>query len=147
MKLVPYRSEDADSAYKYFYEQSGRGLPPVFSGARYQRGHGLGNVLSGLMKAALPVVKRGAISLGKTALQTGLNIAKDKMSGKTMKQAFSDNVKQAGRQLASKAFNHVTNSRKRPPSTHSAYKSKRRKMTNSTKTRRKRAKAPKDIFS
>jgi hypothetical protein len=46
----------------------------VFAGRRYQRGHGLGSIFGGLFKAAMPLLKKGAKTLGREALKTGLNI-------------------------------------------------------------------------
>jgi hypothetical protein len=49
----------------------------VYVGTRFQRGHGLGSIFGGLFKAAVPLLKKGAKTLGREALKTGLNIAKD----------------------------------------------------------------------
>ena len=116
MKLLPLHEVDADSQYKCFYEQSG-GSIPVFSGAKYQRGHGIGSILSGVMKMALPVLKKGALTLGKTTLSTGMNIARDKLAGKSLQQSFQDNLKIAGSDLVSRAMNSFSQPRKRqaPP--------------------------------
>jgi hypothetical protein len=62
----------------------GKGYP-VFAGRRYQRGHGLGSIFGGLFKAAIPLLKKGAKTLGREALKTGLNIVGD--VGRTIKQA------------------------------------------------------------
>lgn len=61
--------------------QIGSGLP-IFVGSRGQRGHGLGSILGGLFRSAVPVVKRGLASLGKNAVKTGLSIASDVLEGK-----------------------------------------------------------------
>ena len=55
----------------YYREQAGHGLPG-FQGARFQRGHGLGSMFKGLLHLATPLLKKGAVALGKTALKTGL---------------------------------------------------------------------------
>ena len=54
----------------------GRGLP-AFAGTRYQRGHGLGNMLRSITRLALPLVKRGAQTLGRQALNTAKQSAKN----------------------------------------------------------------------
>jgi hypothetical protein len=46
----------------------------VFAGRRYQRGHGLGSIFGGLFKAAMPLLKKGAKTLEREALKTGLNM-------------------------------------------------------------------------
>ena len=64
----------------YYVGQVGDALP-VFAGGRVQRGHGLGSLFGGLIRNAAPLIKRGAIALGKRALTTGLNVAGDALSG------------------------------------------------------------------
>ena len=46
-----------------------------------QRGYGLGGILSGLFRSALPILTRGAKTIGKQALQTGLQMANDALKG------------------------------------------------------------------
>lgn len=61
--------------YKDYYKnQAGSGLSG-FHGSRYQHGSGLGSLFSGVLRAAAPLLKRGAIALGKHALKTGVNLA------------------------------------------------------------------------
>ena len=58
-----------------------------FTGAQYQRGHGLGNILRSLTKFALPFLKKGAKAVGKQAMKTGMNIAQEAMQEQNMKKA------------------------------------------------------------
>ena len=71
---------------EYYLNQTGRGMA-TFAGARYQRGHGLGNMLRSLTKFALPFLKKGAKAVGKQAMKTGMNIAQDVMLGQNIKRA------------------------------------------------------------
>lgn len=64
----------------YYLEQSGSGVS-VFQGARTQRGHGLGSILSGFFRNAWPLIQTGAKAFGKQALRTGLQIANDVVEG------------------------------------------------------------------
>jgi hypothetical protein len=64
----------------YYMAQSGNGLP-VFEGSRGQRGHGLGSMLSGLFRSAMPMLKRGLQIFGRHALRTGAQIANDVADG------------------------------------------------------------------
>ena len=41
---------------------------PYFAGARVQQGYGLGNLFSSIAKSVLPLVKKGAKTLGKQVL-------------------------------------------------------------------------------
>ena len=56
----------------YYKEQAGHGLSE-FQGTRFQRGHRLGGMFKGLWHLATPLLKKGAVKLGKTALRTGLS--------------------------------------------------------------------------
>jgi len=70
----------------YYLNQSGNGLS-VFQGSRGQRGHGLGSMLSGLFRSAVPMIKRGLATFGKHALKTGLEIASDVADGSSFKDS------------------------------------------------------------
>jgi hypothetical protein len=70
----------------YYLRQSGSGLP-VFQGSRGQRGHGLGSMLSGLFRSAIPMLKRGLATFGKHALKTRLEIAGDVADGSSFKDS------------------------------------------------------------
>ncbi|MED5363038.1 MAG: hypothetical protein VX790_02535, partial [Bacteroidota bacterium] len=54
---------------------------PAFHGVRVQRGYGLGGLLKGLFRAAVPLFKQGAKTVGRTALKTGAKVAKDVLQG------------------------------------------------------------------
>ena len=92
-----------DQYMSYYSEQSqtGGGMP-VFRGSRSQRGHGIGSVLGGLFRSALPFLKSGVQALGKHVLKTGMNIANDVVEGHGFEDSFKNRVlpqgiKQAGR--------------------------------------------------
>jgi hypothetical protein len=89
--------------FKTYYEnQIGSGLP-VFHGAKYQRGHGLGSIfksfyrwISPIFKQhAVPVLKQGAAALGEEAVRTAANIATDSLGGKKLEEAALDRAKEA----------------------------------------------------
>ena len=92
------------------------------------------------------LLQKGASVLGQTTLSTGMNIARDKLSGKSLKRSFTDNLKIAGSDLASRAINSFTQPRNRQatPRHRTPYKRKRQKTS---KSNSRRAKASKDIFS
>lgn len=85
---------------KYYMGQVGSGMPGIFIGARNQKGHGIGSVLSGLFRSAAPILKKGLASLGKSALSTGLNIATDVLEGKNAGDAARQRVSQGIKNLA-----------------------------------------------
>ena len=69
MKLRPITGEGFED---YYVNQIGHGMP-VFTGAAMQRGHGLGNILRGLFKVAVPLIK----TIGKSALKKSVPILKE----------------------------------------------------------------------
>ena len=58
--------------YNDYYARQAGGALPYFAGAQYQRDHGLGSLFGGLLRSAMPLIKRGAVALGKGALKTGI---------------------------------------------------------------------------
>ncbi|XP_020296352.1 uncharacterized protein F54H12.2-like [Pseudomyrmex gracilis] len=59
--------------YMEYYEmQSGGGVPRVFTGSTYQRGHGIGRFFGGLFRKVLPYLAGRAHAIGKEALRAGL---------------------------------------------------------------------------
>ena len=93
---VNYCCGDGDGrAYEeYYMQQGGRGLP-VFHGARVQRGHGIGSIFGGLFRSFFPILKRLAPIIGRKALQTGVQIAADIISGQSFKEAAKNRVSHA----------------------------------------------------
>ena len=51
------------------------------------------------MHSAMPLIKRGAVALGKGPLKTGVRIADDVMSGQSIKRATKRRVADASRNL------------------------------------------------
>ena len=72
--------------YDDCYTRQVGGALPYFTGARVQRGHGFGNLDSGLLRSVAPLIKRGA--LGKRALTTGAQIAGDAVAGQNIKKVW-----------------------------------------------------------
>lgn len=129
----------------YYTTQAGSGLP-VFVGARMQRGHGIGSVLGGLFRSAMPLIKKGVSTLGKQALRTGLEFAGDLLQGKTAKEAAVDRSKMAAANLLNKATSYV--SRPPPPGTSQRGIKRRTKARSGTsKKTKRRATSHGDIFS
>ena len=71
--------------YNDYYARQAGGALPYFAGAQYQRGHGRGSLFGGLLRSAMPLIKRSAVALGKGALKTGVRIAGDVLSGQNIK--------------------------------------------------------------
>lgn len=82
---------------RYYNDQigGGGGVRNVYVGARYQRGHGIGAWLGGLLRRVLPHVASGAKAVGKEAARAGLNVLSDMTAGET---SFKDSVKSRARE-------------------------------------------------
>ena len=85
--------------YNDYYTRQVGGALPYFVGAKVQRGHGLGSLLGGLLRSVAPLIRRGAVAVGKRALRTGMQIADDVMTGQNIKQAAKRRVTNAGKDL------------------------------------------------
>ena len=85
--------------YKDYYARQADGALSYFAGAPYQRGHGLGSLFEGLLRSAMPLIKRGAVALGKGALKTGVRIADDVLSGQSIKRAAKRRVTDSGKTM------------------------------------------------
>ena len=91
--------------YDDYYARQVGGALPYFTGARVQRGHGFGSLFSGLLRSVAPLIRRGAVALGKRALSTGVQIAGDVVAGKNIKKAAKRRATTAGRDLMQSLFN------------------------------------------
>lgn len=115
------------------------GSMPVFRGARMQRGYGLGGILKGLFKSALPIFKQSGKVIGKRALQSGINIAQYVMKGNRLGSASTAELKRITNQM--KPTGRL--GKKKISTTHKK-KNKRRSTIIPNKTK-KRKRSP-DIF-
>ena len=78
-----------------FFRQSGGALE-VYSGRRVLKGGGIGSFLSGIMRRALPVLKRGAVSVGKSALGALGDMAGDVLAGENVGASAKKRFTEAG---------------------------------------------------
>ena len=85
--------------YNYYYARQAGGALPYFTGAPYQRVHGLGSLFGGMLRSAMPLIKRGAVALGRGALKSGVRIAGDVVPGQNIKTAAKRRVMDAGRTM------------------------------------------------
>lgn len=129
----------------YYVRQVGGGHLPVFAGGRGQRGHGLGNIFGSLFRSAMPLIKRGAVALGKRALKTGVRVARDVVAGGNLKAAVKRRAKEAGVDLLDGLLNAPAPKKKKVQQRRrAAIKTPRRTAT--TVSRRKKRRRPVDIF-
>ena len=59
-----------------------------------QKGYGLGGLFKGLVRTLAPALKRGLISVGKRALQTGTEVLNDYVQGGDLKTSIKRRAKQ-----------------------------------------------------
>jgi len=90
--------------YENYYKRQVGGELPVFRGAKYQRGHGLGSVIGGLFrrvvlpflqrsaKDIVPFLKQNRKTILTNALKTGMEVADDVLEGKNLKEAAKKRV-------------------------------------------------------
>ena len=68
---------------------------PVFMGSRYQKGHGLGSILSGLFRRVLPFLKANVKNFATSALRTGVDVAEDVFdNGKKLSESLKERIPQ-----------------------------------------------------
>jgi hypothetical protein len=100
--------------YSYYESQiggasRGGGIPRVFVGSSYQRGHGIGSFLGGLFRRILPYLYRGARAVGKEALRAGANIIEDVENNTPLKLAVKTRFKESRDNLKRKAQENISN--------------------------------------
>jgi len=80
--------------YEDYYSRQAGGQIPVFVGSRYQRGHGLGSVLGGLVRRfVIPLFTTHGKTLALNALRTGMDVAEDVLgSGRGVKESVKKRV-------------------------------------------------------
>ena len=113
VRLTPYVG-DPKLYENYYCSQAGRGLP-VFIGGRSLRGRGLGNILGGIGRSLIPLLKSGGKALLKEGAQTGMQVARDVLSGQSVKSAVKRRAKDAGKRLFHQAVGSVLGGEDGPP--------------------------------
>ena len=68
-------------------------------GNRFQRGHGIGNVLGGLARMVVPILKRSGRALLKEGVKAGVGVVKYVAGGESIKASARKRVKQTGSRL------------------------------------------------
>lgn len=84
-----------DECLRYYTKQAGTGLP-VYTGAQYQRGHG---IFSSIFRHVIPFLKKAGIGIGKNLLRTGNNILTDVETGQSLSNSLKRRAKELPEQL------------------------------------------------
>ena len=132
-----------DSYYMAQAGYGGGGLP-YYKGPPYMRGHGLGGILSGVLRSTIvPMLKSTGKTLLREGLKTGTGILSDAIEGKSIKSSASERLNQSAKRLTKSATNKLKDQLNlnfpQPPGI--PLKRKRVKKTKKKQVRRKR-----DIF-
>ena len=122
---------------EYYSHQRGNGIPVYIGG---MRGGGLGNVLNGLFRAAVPLLKKGGKAVLREGVSSGLKVAQDVLSGKNLKSSLKRHAHASGKRLYNKAIGEFT-----APPGQPAHK-RIRKSGIKLKKRSKKSKSFGDIF-
>lgn len=130
----------------YYLKQAGNGLPS-FSGTRYQRGHGLGNIFRSLAKIASPLIAKGVNKVGKELLHTGTKVVEDVIQGKQLKSSLKnrsiEGLQNLVRSGSKRKRNSEVNTKLVPPGT----RDKKKRPAQKTFIRRKsKQRKTSDIF-
>ena len=127
----------------YYVNQVGHGLP-VFTGGGH-RGHGFGNLLAGIGRAVVPLLKRGGKALLKEGARTGFRVAKDVLTGQRVGSSLKRRAGQAGARLLGQAVSSVTSQARKRIKTSRASSGKQSQQRRRTRRPQKKP-AAKDIF-
>jgi hypothetical protein len=137
---------------KYYEDQIGSSIP-IFYGAKNQRGYGLGSMFKSFFRwvtpfktHALPLLRKGASTVGTEAVKTASNILTDTISGKDFEESFKSNAKEAINNLATQAEEALEGKgskanykkRKKKPKKRQTYKKKRKLQQNKKKSNQKK---------
>lgn len=121
----------------------------VFAGTRYQRGYGLGALISGLFKSIVPMIgrnvvpllKSGAKAIGKHAIKAGSNVIQDALKGQSLKSSLRKRAGEELGNLVGSAVKKVSSDKANTVNRRSANKTKSKKKKKPATSRRQR-----DIF-
>ena len=95
---------DAGTYRGHFHNQRGGHSLPGFRGGGIQRGYRLGSMFRSFFRSAVPLLKSGARTVGKAALNTGIDVAKDVLDGNDVRTAAAGRLKETGQKLKGQAI-------------------------------------------
>jgi len=83
--------------FEDYYKLQAQNKQPIYSGVRFQKGFGFGDVFKRFFTWITPIVKEAFVPLakktGKKALKTVIDIAADTLEGKDLKSSSKDRIK------------------------------------------------------
>jgi hypothetical protein len=142
----------------YYVTQVG-GANGVYSGALYQRGQGIGGFLASLFRSCLPILRSRGLAIGKTLLNTGIDMMGDLQKQTPIRESFRNRRGETIDRLRDNIVTgHGYNGSRKRKITHSSSRSRvssvaKKKTKKNTKEAKKKTKKKtiqkriKDIFS
>ena len=92
--------------YQQYYTNQVGGGQSIYTGRRYQRGHGLGNLLYSMFRTVAPMLRITVVSLGKDAMRSGVSAGSraltDIVPGAPVNKSIKRQFVEEGRQLVNK---------------------------------------------
>lgn len=94
----------------YYVDQVGGGGAEIHVANSQQRGSGIGSFLGGLVRRAIPLIKKGSRAVGKEAVRAGVRVAKDHVFEKIpFEDAVSNRTRESRDRLKKKAIKKISN--------------------------------------
>ena len=97
----------------YTKSQFGHGILPAYGGVARQRAHGIGSIIAGLLRGAVPMLSSIGRTAAKTAgtalLSTGAGVLSDVMAGKPLKKSVNKHVRGQSQALLKRAHSSAQN--------------------------------------
>lgn len=106
MRVIPYCANVSD--IKNHYCQRGGNIP-IFSGTAIQRGYGLGHILSGIVRSAVPILKKTVLP---AVLKTGKEVISDVI---TKRKGFKDALVHSGAKRVEEFLGNIGGTSRRKP--------------------------------
>ena len=82
--------------YQQYYTNQVGGGQSIYTGRRYQRGHGFGHLLGNLFRTVVPMLRKTAVSLGKdvprTCVSAGSRALTDIVTGAPVKSRSNNTL-------------------------------------------------------
>lgn len=132
---------------EYYLRQAGTGLS-VFAGNRSQVGHGLGNILGGLARMVVPILRKGGKSILTESVRGGMDILGDLTRGQNIQSSLKRRAKQTGSRLMNNAAQTLLNPSPpgEPKRKHIKTKKSSKNPQSTNKRKRRRTSTQFDIF-
>ena len=80
---------------QYYLAQAGGGFGQYYAGSSYQKGYGIGSWLGGLFRTVLPILRSGAVAVGREAARAGSHVLADVAVGDNFKESLNKHAGEA----------------------------------------------------